>query len=440
MDGIQASGAPSAAQQSLAARVLAALKPLESGPRQTRMLDGLRAVAALSVVAYHVLLVANARSTPLGSATYTYWRYLASGVELFFVLSGFLLFLPYARALLNRRALPSARRFYQRRALRILPAYYVCLAILAILAAVVYHAPLSRGDIAVHVFFVHDFFPSYNREIYLKAPFWTLAVEWQFYLLLPLMAWGMSRVVGASRSRWRVVGCLLALIVLAVVLRKVDGVATGLVTSYTPHGLSLGTFALIFVLLTYGMQGKFIEVFAIGMLCSVAYVITMEEQALPRHVLRRLGWASFAAALVLIFLVAAPHSRWSEVMFIPGWTRGWAESAFPVIMAAGYAALLLSAVWSGGAIRAIFEFAPLRFIGLISYSLYLWHLPVLAGSLPLFAQLPFPLVVAATVVVAYLSYQLIERPFLRRKASEPARTPAPEVAAPAPLQPDVARI
>ncbi len=55
------------------------------------------------------------------------WNYAQTGVHLFFVLSGFLLFLPYARAMLQDRPLPTARRFYQRRALRILPAYWVCM-------------------------------------------------------------------------------------------------------------------------------------------------------------------------------------------------------------------------------------------------------------------------------------------------------------------------
>jgi peptidoglycan/LPS O-acetylase OafA/YrhL len=222
-----------------------------------------------------------------GASTYGYWRYLATGVELFFVLSGFLLFLPYARAMLHAETLPSARRFYQRRALRILPAYYVCLTILAILPTSDHRTQLSVGDIVTHVLFIHDGFHSFNRD--LEGPFWTLAIEAQFYLLLPLMAAGISRLVGASRSRCRLVACLFVLIAIGVALRKVDGMLAGLPSSYSLQGWSIGSVALVFILLTYGMQGKFIEVFAIGMLCSVIYIIAKEDNAWPRNLTKWLG-------------------------------------------------------------------------------------------------------------------------------------------------------
>ncbi|HEV8190984.1 MAG TPA: acyltransferase, partial [Ktedonobacterales bacterium] len=185
----QTATAASTMPRSFRSRLLAALQkrqvllPLESGPRATRALDGLRAVAALSVLSYHLLLRLHVKGTQLGTTTYNIWHYLATGVDLFFVLSGFLLFLPYARAMLTGKPLPSASRFYQRRALRILPAYWVCLVILAVLPTAAHRVPLSFGDIATHLLMIHDAFPDYNRD--LNGPFWTLAVEAQFYLLLP---------------------------------------------------------------------------------------------------------------------------------------------------------------------------------------------------------------------------------------------------------------
>ncbi|MGE5333147.1 MAG: hypothetical protein ACM3N4_00475, partial [Nitrososphaerota archaeon] len=74
-----------------------------------------------------------------------------------------------------------------------------------------------------------------------------------------------------------------------------------------------------------------------------------------------------------------------------------------------------------------FEFAPMRMIGLFSYSLYLWHLPIIHGDVPVFAGVPLVVVLASVFVVAYLSYQLVERPFLKRRsrqaASESAAAP-----------------
>ena len=121
-------------------RILKRLRPMENGPREIRSLDGLRAVAALSIVLFHVMLFLQLEYQPWSQAINHGWYYLSTGVHLFFVLSGFLLFLPYVRALLDGAPLPSARRFYRRRALRILPAYLVCLAAMVALVYVVRHA------------------------------------------------------------------------------------------------------------------------------------------------------------------------------------------------------------------------------------------------------------------------------------------------------------
>ena len=98
-------------------RILTLLKPMENGPQEIRSLDGLRALAALSIVLFHVMLFLQLEYQPWSQAINHGWYYLSTGVHLFFVLSGFLLFLPYVRALLDGERLPSARRFYRRRAL-----------------------------------------------------------------------------------------------------------------------------------------------------------------------------------------------------------------------------------------------------------------------------------------------------------------------------------
>src|SRR5579875_2484008 len=92
-------------------------------------LDGLRAFAALGVVTLHITylvgyIIVNEYKDPWLAS---FWVFGNTGVQLFFVLSGFLLFMPYAKALLLGRPLPSILRFYQRRALRILPACWDCL-------------------------------------------------------------------------------------------------------------------------------------------------------------------------------------------------------------------------------------------------------------------------------------------------------------------------
>ena len=113
-----------ASSTSVRTRFFQWLRPLDLGGQQgIKSLDGLRAVAALMVVSYHIIGVITWSPALGGLNIHFIWQYLASGVLLFFVLSGFLLFLPYVRAMLDGRPLPAARRFYENRALRILPAF-----------------------------------------------------------------------------------------------------------------------------------------------------------------------------------------------------------------------------------------------------------------------------------------------------------------------------
>lgn len=396
------------------ARLKAALLPLENGPKEIRALDGLRAIAALSIVAFHTLLAMRFYRTPQGRAFNESWYYLASGVDLFFVLSGFLLFLPYARALLQGRPLPSAKRFYKRRALRILPAYWVCLAILLLLTPQTRTTGGMIADIVTHVLMIHDAFPSFNQDF--NGPFWTLAVEAQFYLLLPLLGLGIAWLAGRRGSLRRLVLAVLALIALALALRWVDAQ----IMAALPRDPTANRLGSYFVRATLGTQGKHLEVFATGMLCAALYVGTVE---LPRtralvsgRGLRRIGKVLLVVALALITLVA-PHWAIAAVKYTPGTRWDTPTLLFPLVTGIAFGALLLAILWGGSGIGWVFATPPLRFIGLISYSLYLWHLPVLHAQIPLFTGMPLALRVVFAFIVAYLSYQLVERPFLRRRAS-----------------------
>jgi len=112
--------------------------------------------------------------------------------------------------------------------------------------------------------------------------------------------------------------------------------------------------------------------------------------------------------------------------------------AGPLLIGVSYAAIVLGALWGARAIRWVFELAPLRFVGLISYSLYLWHLPLLEATerhvIRLAPWLRLSLIAGVALLgalpLAYLSYQLVERPFLKLRHREPG-TAAIAPAAPA---------
>ncbi len=391
---------------------------MNNGPKEIRALDGLRAMAALSIVLFHIMLFLQLEYTPLSQAINHGWYYLSTGVHLFFVLSGFLLFLPYARAMLDGQRLPSARRFYRRRALRILPAYWLCLALMVALKFYVQHVPFSLGDVAAHIALIHDSFPQFNRDY--DGPFWTLAVEAQFYLLLPLLALVVARVCGGRRSPWRIAGGIGLLIAGTLALRTADSI---IIASLPAHTKLTDSPAGIFVLATMGMQGKYLEVFAVGMLCALLYVITIERRLLSPERLRQLGLFALVGTGMCMAL-AIPHVDLAGLMVTPGAQWGADVIGYPLLVGLGFGSLVLAILWGGQWIRFLFEASPTRIMGLFSYSLYLWHLPIIHGAVPFFAGVPLALAIAGAFLVAYLSYQLVERPFLaRRHRQSGSKTP-----------------
>jgi peptidoglycan/LPS O-acetylase OafA/YrhL len=402
-------------------RLRARLTPLSSGPGEIASLDGLRAIAALSVMLFHAYYIVGAVIVVAGVNVTYLWFFGQTGVHLFFVLSGFLLFTPFARAMLDGRPLPSVKRFFQRRALRILPAYWVCLAILVLFQ---FHQFLSLEglkNLGLHVVMLHDDFNSSNRTI--NGPFWTLAIEAQFYVVLPLLGWGISKFVGRTRSRLRLLIGVFGVMLAALALRSVDATLHGRYVGH--HGL-VPTIALAFVHLTLGSQGKYIEVFALGMLCSVLYLAAQDESRMLRRRLPVIGVALVASALVVWPLLAAMATKSS--FFAPSiavmyHASDWLDIYGPLLTGLPYAALTLGVLWAPKWLRAIFEAWPLRWVGLVSYSLYLWHLPILqfaarfTTGLPATTRFGTDLLVGFLVAipVAYLSYQLVERPFLARR-------------------------
>src|SRR5438876_5186510 len=195
-------------------------KGSEDFPKQNTIaiLDGVRAFACLLVIWYHIyqtprnLHIWDPQSSthPLLDSFLYFGKY---GVTLFFVLSGFLLFMPYAKALLFEKTWPSVRQFYLRRVFRIIPAYYLSLILIVLLFQQQYLQPQHWNELALFFTFLMD--SSYATFKQLNPPFWTLAVEWQYYMLLPLLVLGMRVIVWRVKQDYRLptaVACILVLI------------------------------------------------------------------------------------------------------------------------------------------------------------------------------------------------------------------------------------
>ena len=352
-----------------------------------------------------------------------------AGVLLFFALSGFLLFLPYARALLVSQPWPSARSFYLRRALRILPLYLVLLAcILSRMPPQVLRA--SLGPLTLAPVLLYDLHPTSFLLITTPVPpLWTLAIEWQFYLLLPWLALALAKFAGPGTGRkhlLRLVIGLSGLILVGLSIRVLTALTHYTWGQENPFEAKGGLGLLLSIL--SGMKGNYLECFAVGMAASLTYVWALENGKLTGQTRQRVGiyfcmFAIFGLLGCLIWAIQA--NRIATEAFTSTW---WLFPESPAWYIAGdwgltltFAILLLGVLFRRGKVQRLCSLPPLRYIGKISYSVYLWHWPILLLLLPAFTSyLQYVLMsVVISVALCSLSYYLIERPFLRLRSPRP---------------------
>lgn len=373
--------------------------------RRTAAIDGLRGLAALSVLVFHVWLYtlprpdASARDGVLEYAVHE----LRLGLVLFFVLSGFLLYMPWVAAALGGARRPRLGAYALRRAARVAPAYYLALAGSVLLLWGADGTPgvrLPDGDqVLLFVLFAQNF--STGTVMSLDPPMWTLAVEVSFYVALPL-AGALALRGGGGRARQTVVP--LALLALGVAYNA----------QIAGRGLPLTASKILPAMLPY---------FALGMLAAVL-----------AHGRRVRG--SLAAALALLGLAAVVGDAvWHARGAVTGSHALELRIVRDVPAAAGFA-LIIALVGAGRSVPLLSS-RPLAALGTVSYGIYLWHVPVMLGLranglLPLAPVLAFPVVMALTLPIAAASWRFVERPAIERarraaaRGSEraPARPPA----------------
>jgi len=403
-------------------------------------LDGVRAIAALLVVTLHLNEFAGVPwkldQNPLATALAVFGR---TGVDLFFVLSGFLLFLPYAKALLFQERWLSLRTFYLKRIFRIWPGYYFSLGLILCWYERQYLQPDHWKQLALFFTFFMDSSSQTWQQI--NGPFWTLAIEWQFYLLLPLIAFCFFRVLkrcrlSAPHQRFQIVlGCCGVLILLSLAMRGF-GVYCLRNPSWTflvpRHVLN---FILFF---TYGVQGKYLEVFALGMIVSVCYTYAHHSQAGVVFKARLQRWSNWICRVGFIWLIClapwqliatnyrnvkvSPFSGFSFLHFLIPYYAWLGEPLSGV----GYGLCVLAILFGSPALRWFFELPYMRWIGQISYGLYMWnqklldmfdlrvfhHLPA-AGGVLLRSVSIWIFVFAIMLPLCALFYRFIERPGIR---------------------------
>ena len=366
-----------------------------SAPRNPRfpLFDSLRAMAALSVLLFHVAFVLEGFTDPNWGR---YATQLNIGVTLFFLISGFLLYRPFVRARYAGEPMPSLGSYATRRLFRIVPAYWVALIVIALW--------VDLPVVFDHPWFHFTFTHVYNRQDLLTGVghTWTLAVEMTFYIFLPLWALLVRRLPHRGDRQF----------VLTEALPLVAIFALGLLWNLTQIERTQG---LVLFSPEVAALPRFLDHFALGMGLAVASVVLAgreRQPALVRLVERRswLPWVLAAAGFVVLSNLGSSYIS-ADVEPIRHELRGLIALCLLLPAALGVA--------GGGAVRRLLAWPPLLWVGLVSYSLYLWH-PAIAQKIiytDLDEQvgwvLPAVLTVIASIVVAAVSFYLIERPALR---------------------------
>jgi peptidoglycan/LPS O-acetylase OafA/YrhL len=384
-------------------------------------IEGLRGVAVLWVMLFHYCVVRSTGAKDPWIALVDAWQPIALvfrngylGVDLFFLITGFLLTLPWLRNALEGRPAPSPTAFYERRARRILPAYYVQLAFLFLL-----FVPLLRSwgylrqdamyllfNLGAHVTFLHYATPITSASLSINGPLWTLALEMQYYLVLPFIAPFFVRAPLRSA---------LALIAVATTWRWLSLDDLDPLVRAEMH---LGSWwnvseATIRHLLATQLPG-YLGHFALGILAGRAWLASRARRWSKVEQAAALGVAG-AALCVLYWLYAGGSGHIGEM--------AWLFSI--VSMAIAMSALVCV---DTPVSRALLANPALGFVGKVSYSAYLYHLPILLVINRFWPEVDNPGVflsyVATALGVAWLSYRCVELPFMRKRgAARPYASP-----------------
>lgn len=348
-------------------------------------LDGLRALAVLAVVAYHL----NLAFAPGGLL----------GVDVFFVLSGYLI----TDILIDRwqeTGRFGVRDFWMRRARRLLPALFTMLGAVVAYLLVFDRARLASlwGDLAAAMLYLSNWWLIFHHVSYFVSfgppsplgHLWSLAVEEQFYLVWPLLlALGLRHVP----QKWALTGLILTAATMSAVAMALL-YQPGMDPSRVYYGTDTRAFSLL-----------------IGAALAVVWQSRRLSPTLAKG--RRLALdLSGALALGLVLLMIVWTNEYEDFLYRGGL----------VCLSLAAAVVVATLAHPASRLARVFGWKPLRWIGTRSYGIYLWHYPVIALTTPLVDTggthlLRDALQVGVSVVLADLSWRFVEEPIRRGRVN-----------------------
>lgn len=384
-------------------------------------LDGARGIACLGVLVLHV----SAHYSPETMSAFKI-QLVGQTLILFFALSGFLLFLPYVRAIVaapEAIKMPNTKAFALHRFARILPGYLAIFLISSFVLRAVYleNASLqSPGtdagtgmmtdptQLLANLTLMQSYIPQYFQTG--LNPSWTLSLEFVFYATLPVIGIAtlkLRRHLGTSPYFLACIGPVLLLVtgtvgkIASPMLQQHYGISDPILVEWGPNWVAVLNRSFL----------SLADTFTFGMLAAIVFV-AISNGAVRGHFATRVRW--YCAALLLPASLAslaliAIHSHYANTA---------------LAAAAGLLVLFIVAPMARGEDSAVargFDWRPLKYLGEVSLSVYLWHFPVLLtlGGLGLMAGDSLPgllrnvvVVLAVTVAVSTLTYRYVERPAL----------------------------
>lgn len=354
-------------------------------------LEAWRAIAAFAVLLTHAGFMSGAigRNVLPG-----FLARMDFGVALFFVLSGFLLYRPSAIANAQRTEAPSMRRFFLRRAARIIPAWA------AVLLGVLLLVPQSRSSSAAawlaNLFHVQALRTTWDLPG--LAQLWSLSTEVAFYLCLPLIA---SVLRGLTMGRTAAIQLLAvaSLIPLAWLFR------VSAYSGYLPEGYAW----------TRTLPAM-LDWFAVGMILAVLMSFR-ERWSATLEVLRHTGNGLLIIAAAIFWVLTTSSAGPYDLAEPTAWQSSVKHAGYGLL-----AAILIypSALGARTVLTPILTSRVLGYFGKISYAFFLWHMPVMFWvrrtlGYDLFTGrfwITVVLTTLVTLVISSLSWHLLERPIL----------------------------
>lgn len=380
-------------------------------------LDGMRGLGAIAVLFYHV--VDSTWNAQAIAVAYTVTRPFGEAITMFFALSGFLIMLPFLLAAAQNTDLPRVGRYYRMRAMRILPGYLVIFLLVNFLLGAsnvrnVRDAGFSVGTITdpatllANLTLTQSLFPATLSTGILPA--WSLTTELGFYLVVPVLAVGVVRLLRGRRSMLALFAPGALFVLLGSVTRA--GIAIGRAGAEGTDLADLVWGANWFAVLMRSTLAQ-ADAFGYGMLAAATIAAIMSGRLRPPHVRTSVVPAgAFAASIVTSLLAAKAH--------VPSLSAVCIGIGTAILM---YLCAVVTITHRAASIPPIriLDHPVLRYLGAISMSVYLWHMPImqwLAGWGLIVDSYPTLLLVLGatlglTLALSAITHHLVEKPALR---------------------------